>query len=97
MSESKSDYVKKQKQDRDHTCHWPGCGKQVPPAMWGCRQHWFALPKYLRDRIWATYQIGQEKCLDGGGPRPSKEYLAVAREVQEWIKQQEKDHDHDTD
>jgi hypothetical protein len=37
-----------------HTCHWPDCRKEVPPAMWGCKQHWFALPKPLRDRIWAT-------------------------------------------
>ncbi|MGH8572085.1 MAG: hypothetical protein ACREX8_05860, partial [Gammaproteobacteria bacterium] len=43
-----------------HTCHWPGCGKPVPPAMWGCREHWFRLPKLLRDEIWATYRPGQE-------------------------------------
>jgi hypothetical protein len=41
-------------------CHWPGCERQVPPAMWGCKPHWFKLPKQLRDRIWATYEIGQE-------------------------------------
>jgi len=34
-----------------HTCHWPGCNKEVPPAMWGCKTHWFSLPKRLRDRI----------------------------------------------
>jgi hypothetical protein len=28
--------------------------------MWGCRKHWFMLPKAIRDRIWATYEPGQE-------------------------------------
>jgi hypothetical protein len=48
--------------------------------MWGCKLHWFKLPKRLRDRIWATYEIGQEVDMT-----PSDEYLAVAREVQDWI------------
>jgi len=48
--------------------------------MWGCKPHWFALPKRLRDRIWETYQIGQEVSM-----RPSIEYLEAARAVQEWI------------
>ena len=53
-------YVKKQKQFRKHHCHWPGCSKQVPPAMWGCAYHWFKLPKVLRDEIWSCYRPGQE-------------------------------------
>lgn len=77
---SKADYVRRQKQTGNHHCHWPGCERQVPPAMWGCRQHWFALPKYLRDKIWGAYRPGQE--ID---KRPSDEYLAVALEVREWI------------
>lgn len=74
-------YVKSQKQNRHHTCHWPGCDKQVPPAMWGCKQHWFKLPASLRRRIWATYEPGQEITLT-----PSEEYLKVADEVQKWIR-----------
>ena len=77
---SKASYVKRQPQTRPHTCHWPGCGRQVPPAMWGCREHWFALPKPLRDRIWATYRPGQEKDMD-----PSRDYLDAADAVQRWI------------
>lgn len=73
-------YVKRQGQTREHHCHWPGCGKQVPPAMWGCKEHWFVLPKALRDRVWATYRPGQEVNMT-----PSREYLAVATEVQAWI------------
>lgn len=78
-------YVKSQRQTRKHPCHWPGCTKQVPPAMWGCKHHWFALPKHLRDRIWATYRPGQEVNLT-----PSAEYLAAARDVQAWIAQNNK-------
>ena len=64
----------------DHHCHWPGCEKKVPPAMWGCKEHWFKLPKILRDKIWAAYEPGQESIGS-----PSKEYLIVATEVQKWI------------
>lgn len=73
-------YVRSQGQTRKHHCHWPGCNKNVPPAMWGCTVHWRALPFYLRKKIWDTYRIGQE--IDGN---PSAEYLAVADEVQRWI------------
>lgn len=77
-------YVKAQTQTRDHHCHWPGCDKQVPPAMWGCRQHWYTLPQDLRNRIWMTYRPGQERDWT-----PSAEYLAVAKAVQQWIRENE--------
>jgi len=67
-----------------HTCHWPGCDKEVPPAMWGCKTHWFSLPKRLRDRIWATYRPVQEITKT-----PSSEYIAASREVQQWIAAQD--------
>lgn len=73
-------HVLSQGQTRRHHCHWPGCGKQVPPAMWGCRDHWYKLPKRLRDEIWATYSPGQEASM-----RPSQDYLDAADEVQRWI------------
>lgn len=50
--------------------------------MWGCRPHWFRLPKVLRDRIWDAYEIGQERSM-----RPSAAYLDAARAVQAWIKE----------
>lgn len=78
-------YVKAQRQNRLHECHWPGCEKQVPPAMWGCKKHWFALPPILRARIWRCYRPGQEIDM-----RPSVEYLAVAKEVQQWIAERAK-------
>lgn len=73
-------YVKRQGQTRDHECHWPGCTRQVPPAMWGCVGHWRRLPKHLRDRIWNAYRPGQEETMT-----PSAEYLQVADDVQRWI------------
>jgi hypothetical protein len=50
--------------------------------MWGCKQHWFKLPKQLRDAIWETYVPGQEVDMS-----PSSEYLAVARAVDDWIRE----------
>lgn len=79
---NKADYVRNQKQTRSHTCHWPGCTTQVPPAMWGCKPHWFKLPQHLRNRIWAAYRPGQEKDMN-----PSQAYLDAADEVQKWIRE----------
>lgn len=75
-------HVQRAGQTRDHHCHWPGCTKQVPPAMWGCKAHWFKLPKVLRDRIWRTYAPGQEVDMS-----PSQEYLQAADDVQRWIRE----------
>lgn len=79
---AKADYVRSQGQTRKHHCHWPGCEKQVPPAMWGCSRHWFKLPRELQLRIWSSYRPGQE--IDG---KPSANYIADAKAVQAWIAQ----------
>jgi hypothetical protein len=76
----KAEHVRKAKQTRLHTCHWPGCGRQVPPANWGCATHWFKLPIGLRRKLWRVYTIGQEETFT-----PSREYIKVAKEIQEWI------------
>ena len=68
-----------------HLCHWPGCLMPVPPKLWGCKRHWFRLPKLLRDRIWQTYVPGQEITKT-----PSPEYIQAALEVQQWIKENDK-------
>lgn len=78
---AKVDYVLSQPQTREHHCHWPGCDKQVPPAMWGCKRHWFMLPQDIRTRIWKTYRPGQEKNMT-----PSQSYVEAANEAQNWIK-----------
>lgn len=77
----KADYVRAQRQTRNHTCHWPGCTRQVPPAMWGCRQHWFMLPKSMRDAIWLAYRPGQEIDMN-----PSSAYLEAAKQAETWIR-----------
>lgn len=82
---SKADHVRAQTQTRKHTCHWPGCGRQVPPAMWGCKPHWFALPKAIRDRIWKAYRPGQEDDRN-----VSLAYLEAAREAQAFALRQQK-------
>lgn len=66
--------------NRVHTCHWPNCQRIVQPKFWGCTLHWYMLPAELRSRIWKAYVPGQEITKT-----PSREYIAVAREVQEWI------------
>lgn len=38
-----------------------------------CKQHWYTVPKYLRDKLWAAYRPGQEHRMD-----PSPEYLLAA-------------------
>lgn len=67
-----------------HTCHWPGCKTEVLPKLWGCPPHWYALPKALRDRIWATYRAGQEITKT-----PSAAYVTVAQKVRVWCLEQE--------
>jgi len=78
--QQKADYVRGQGQTRKHHCHWPGCDQQVPPAMWGCKKHWFKLPQRLRNEIWAAYRPGQE--VNG---TPSREYIEVVKRAQDWI------------
>jgi hypothetical protein len=80
----KAAHVRAAGQTRNHHCHWPGCEKQVPPAMWGCKAHWFRLPQSTRNKIWRTYRAGQEQ--DG---RPSAAYVEAAREAREWIVEQQ--------
>jgi hypothetical protein len=81
---AKAGYVRQRRDSPagTHHCHWPGCGKAVPPAMWGCTKHWYTLPQDLRDRIWRTFQPGQEI-----SKTPAAEYVEAARAVQAWIQQ----------
>jgi hypothetical protein len=61
-------------------CRWPGCGRRVPAAQWGCGPHWHQLPDGIRTAIWASYRPGQE--ADG---RISNEYADAVRAAAEWI------------
>ena len=75
-------HVRAARQTREHTCHWPGCKQQVPPARWGCPRHWFMLPKPIRDLIWRTYRPGQEETLT-----PSAAYLEATQKAEDWIRE----------
>jgi hypothetical protein len=68
-----------------HHCHATDCKASVPPEMWGCRKHWFMVPKPIRDRIWRTYRVGQ--CDD---MNPSREYLLAAKEAVIAVAKREK-------
>jgi hypothetical protein len=44
-----------------HLCHARGCKTPVPRRMLMCRAHWAMVPRDLQERVWATYQEGQEE------------------------------------
>jgi len=67
--------------DITHYCHWPGCRTPVSPKLWGCKRHWYALPKELRNKVWDAYVPGQEIRKD-----PTGEYMDVMAELYAWIK-----------
>lgn len=37
-------------------CKHPQCEVLVPKTTYACRDHWFTLPKGLRDRIWRGFR-----------------------------------------
>ncbi len=57
-----------------HLCHAHGCYTAVPPKMFMCKPHWFALPVELRNAIWREYRPGQEITKN-----PSPRYMAVQK------------------
>lgn len=66
--------------ESEHTCHATACSKRVPPSMFMCRQHWFQLPKHMRDAVWMEYVPGQENRMD-----PTEAYMEVTREAIEYL------------
>jgi hypothetical protein len=68
-----------------HHCHATNCKVPVPPEMFMCKPHWFALPWKLRKRIWAAYRPGQ--CDDWN---PSRMYCMTAKEAVVFIAEQER-------
>jgi hypothetical protein len=48
--------------DRDtHKCPAPPCNRQVDRSRLACRNHWYAIPKHLRDQIWDAYLSGADE------------------------------------
>lgn len=59
-----------------HSCHATGCSTGVSQTMWGCKKHWFMVPRTIRDRVWTHYRPGQEDDW-----MPTREYLYAARDA----------------
>lgn len=66
-------------------CHATGCDRKISNSMFMCREHWFALPKGLRDEIWHHYRPGQERLKN-----PSRAYVKAARRAVEWLEEKQK-------
>ena len=45
-------------------CAVPGCGVPIDSSRLMCRGDWYAVPRPLRDRVWATWRSG----LGAGAP-----------------------------
>ena len=58
-----------------HKCPWPGCGQRVPRHLWGCKPHWYRLPRELRDHLWAAYR-GDDLTEHAAALEAIDEYLA---------------------
>lgn len=57
----------------------------IPPRLLMCPGHWRRVPRYLQDRVWATYVPGQEARKD-----PSKAYLDAAEAAIAAVDEQER-------
>ena len=67
-----------------HTCHAKDCSRKVPPKMLMCRRHWFMVDKPLRDKVWETYEAGQEVLKN-----PTYAYLLAATAAVECVRRKE--------
>ncbi len=65
-------------EEKFHKCKWPGCETIVPDRLWGCKAHWYAIPKLLRNKI-----VDAETIRNPG--RAAQTYTSVACEIQAWI------------
>lgn len=59
-----------------HECHWPGCTARVPTEKWGCKHHWYRLPRHLREKLCSAW-------FNGG----TREYMAVHDEIDRWCRE----------
>lgn len=68
--------------DRPHECPAPGCSRKVPFDQLACRDHWYALPKDLRDEVWAAFRRNGQ-----GSPRHQN---AVGEAIR-WLRENVRD------
>jgi hypothetical protein len=52
----------------------------VPRSLLGCKRHWFALPKRIRDDLKRHYRPGQED----DSKKPAQEYSWALQEALGW-------------
>lgn len=64
-----------------HTCPAPGCTIECDAGRMMCKPHWFALPKPLRDAVYATYTQGQT------ARTASASYMANLRSAVEYLRE----------
>jgi len=63
----------------DHRCPWPGCIDMVPAHLWGCRDHWYRLPRGIRRKIFSAYRLGQTVAT------ASSAYLDALADADRWM------------
>ena len=68
-----------------HVCHAFHCNVPVQRKMFMCKTHWYMLPKRMRDAIWSTYTLGQERDPD----KIKLEYFDATREAINYIRDYE--------
>ena len=44
-----------------HKCFHPACDKMVATDLFGCREHWYALPPDMRSEIYRVYREWKSK------------------------------------
>lgn len=59
---------------RGHECPWPGCTERVPRYHWGCKPHWYRVPRELRESCTWAWRYGT-----------AADHMAVLEEIDEWI------------
>lgn len=64
--------------DGTHACPWPGCTQCVPRHLWGCKAHWYRLPRDLRERCAWAWRYGT-----------FADHVKVLEEIDEWLSRQQ--------
>ena len=66
-----------------NVCHAVGCSAPIGQKALMCRDHWFMIPKGLRDKLWAELY----SCPAG---KATQSYLAAAKECITFVAHQER-------
>jgi len=58
-----------------HRCKWNGCHRTIASTLYMCAEHWFRLPRALRNELWDGYRRGIT----------SNQYVAADEQIQDWV------------